>query len=90
MILNLKALEGVPCLAEMVVNDEWGHIKEWEGPFRLTDEGVLLQPHRGGYDGRRSWEFTGGVLFRWARMVRGVPSESVVSFSFGFDKDSKP
>jgi hypothetical protein len=81
---NLKALEGVPCLAEMASSDEWGAVKEWEGPFHLTDEGVLLQPYRGGYDGDRPWVFDGGVLFRWPRMVAGAPEQFVVSFTFGY------
>jgi hypothetical protein len=86
VILNLKALEGVPCLAQMTVDSEWGSVKQWEGPFRLTDEGVLIPHYKGGYDGVRPWEGESGVLFRWARIVPGVPSESLVSFSFGFDK----
>lgn len=81
---NLKALEGVTCLAEMPASDGWGDVKEFEGPFHLTDEGVLLQPYRGGYDGDRPWAFEGGVLFRWPRMVDGAPEQSIVSFTFGY------
>jgi hypothetical protein len=82
---NLKALEGVPCLAEMPTSDGWGDTKEFEGPFHLTPEGILLQPYRGGYDGTRPLEFDGGVLFRWPRMVAGAPEQSVVSFTFGHE-----
>lgn len=84
MILNLRQLEGVPCLAQMTVDSEWGTVKEFEGPFHLTGEGVLIQPYRGGYDGDRPWAFDGGVLFRWPRMVAGMPEQAVVSFTFGY------
>lgn len=84
MILDLRMLEGVPCLAEMPASGGWGDVKEWEGPFRLIDEGVLIQPYTGGYDGKRWWRDDAGVLFRWARLVPGVPEQSPVLFSFGY------
>lgn len=84
MILNLQQLEGVPCLAEMPASDGWGDVKEWEGPFHLTPEGVLLRPYTGGYDGRWWWREDVGVLFRWSRLVPGVPEQSPVSFTFGY------
>lgn len=84
MILDLRQMEGVLCLAQMPASDGWGDVKEWEGKFHLTDEGVLLQPYTGGYDGVRPWEGESGVLFRWSRLVPGVPEQSPVSFTFGY------
>lgn len=84
MILDLRQLEGVSCLAEMPASDGWGDVKEWEGKFHLTAEGVLIQPSLGGYDGKRWWREDVGVLFRWPRLVPGVPEQAPVSFTFGY------
>jgi hypothetical protein len=83
MIFELPQ-EGTPCLAQMPASDGWGDVKEWEGPFHLTPEGVLIQPSLGGYDGERWWRDEAGVLFRWSRLVPGVPEQTPVSFTFGY------
>jgi hypothetical protein len=88
VILDLRQLEGVTCLAEMAASDGWGDVKQWEGKFHLTDEGILLQPYIGGYDGNRWWRADAGVLFRWPRLADGVPEQSPVSFTFGYARDS--
>jgi hypothetical protein len=63
MILNLAALERCTVRVEWVVNDMWGHVKWWEGPFKLVEDGFVIQPDLVGYDGRWVAQFRTGTHF---------------------------
>jgi hypothetical protein len=82
MMLTLRMLEGLNCVAEMPTGDRWGRMKQWEGPFRLTPDGIVIDHFLGGYDGVRMLKGTGGILFIWPRLASGVPTRSQVVFHF--------